>query len=201
MASIRWGLGTGAELCLPFVGNATLSGCRVIGAGGADDDIALAWNEAAVDANTVSLWRMNEASLAGATGEVVDAGSAGRNGTATGATTATGWLDRYGDITRNGYIAFPSAAPPAPDITMEGWFYIPSTMPHAAYVWDWDTQNYMRLLVSGATRLLRLRLYGSQFTEIPLLQILRSRAVTGLPRHTWVSGLWRPAVRSFGASS
>ena len=41
MASIRWGLGTGADLCVPFTGNATLSGCRLIGAGGADDNVAL----------------------------------------------------------------------------------------------------------------------------------------------------------------
>lgn len=44
MSSIRWGLGTGADLCVPFTGNATLSGCRLIGAGGADDHIALDWN-------------------------------------------------------------------------------------------------------------------------------------------------------------
>ena len=44
MSSIRWGIDTGADLCLPFNGNATLSGCRLIGAGGADDHIALDWN-------------------------------------------------------------------------------------------------------------------------------------------------------------
>lgn len=99
MASIRWGLGTGAELCLPFTGNATLSGCRVVGAGGADDDIALAWNEADVDANTVGLWRMNEAAWNGTAGEVVDASGNGYHGRAyRSANTASGWMDRHGDF-------------------------------------------------------------------------------------------------------
>jgi len=42
MPSIRWGLGTGADLCVPFTGHVSLSGCRLIGAGGADDNVALA---------------------------------------------------------------------------------------------------------------------------------------------------------------
>lgn len=99
MPSIRWGLGTGAELCVPFTGNATLSGCRVIGAGGADDDVALAWDEAAVDANTVGLWRMNEAAWNGTAGEVLDASGNGYHGQSyNGANTETGWMDRHGDF-------------------------------------------------------------------------------------------------------
>ena len=41
MPSIRWGTDTGADVCVPFLGNVTLSGCRIIGAGGADDNVAL----------------------------------------------------------------------------------------------------------------------------------------------------------------
>jgi len=59
MPSIRWGLGTGADVCVPFTGNVSLAGCRLIGAGGADDNVALAWDEHTVDANTVACWRMN----------------------------------------------------------------------------------------------------------------------------------------------
>jgi len=102
MPSIRWGLGTGADLCVPFLGNVALSGCRLIGAGGADDDIALAWNEADVDANTVSLWRMNEAAWNGTAGEVVDASGNGNHGQSlSGANTASSWLNRYADFGTN----------------------------------------------------------------------------------------------------
>lgn len=53
MPSIRWGLGTGADINVPFTGNSILSGCRLIGAGGADDHIALDWDLRTPGANAV----------------------------------------------------------------------------------------------------------------------------------------------------
>ncbi len=53
MPSVRWGLGSGADVNIPFLGNATLSGCRIIGAGGADDDVALDWHRRTPGASAV----------------------------------------------------------------------------------------------------------------------------------------------------
>lgn len=130
MASIRWGLGTGAELCLPFTGNATLSGCRVVGAGGADDDIALSWNELATDANTVGLWQMN--------GDWTDTSGNGHNGTASGATFLNpGWLDQAGkwdaatDVVSCGTLSWWEG--PA---TVEAWVYMRAQRVLYARVWE-----------------------------------------------------------------
>lgn len=139
MPSIRWGSGAGADVCLPFSGNATLSGCRVVGAGGADDDIALAWNEAAVDANTVGLWRMNEAAWNGTAGEVVDASGNGYHGQAyNGANTVDGCLDRAGSFNRAGsqsvVVPHNAGLNLVGDMTLEFWWYR-----SAAYSSAWET--------------------------------------------------------------
>jgi len=97
MTTIKWGSSTGTGILLPFTGNSALDGTRIVNAGAADDDIALAFNEFVPDANTLVAWRMNEASWSGELDEVVDASSNSLHGTAyNGATTATGWLNRCG---------------------------------------------------------------------------------------------------------
>ena len=113
MPSIRWGTDSGADVCVPFNGNVTLSGCRIIDAGAADDGVALAWNEHVTDANTIGLWKMNEAAWNGTAGEVLDASGNGLHGQAyLGVNTASGWIDRYGDFatTSAGCIQCPSVS-------------------------------------------------------------------------------------------
>ncbi|HOV50181.1 MAG TPA: hypothetical protein PLZ61_02450 [Candidatus Cryosericum sp.] len=60
MASIRWGLGSGADLCVPFTGNVSLSGCRLIGAGLPDDNVALEYATRAIGESAVFYVPMTE---------------------------------------------------------------------------------------------------------------------------------------------
>ena len=89
MASIRWGLGSGAEVNVPFAGNVALSGCRIFNAGAADDGVACAWNTYTAGADTVLHYPMD--------GTWEDSGPGGFDGTATGPTFDNpGWLNQNG---------------------------------------------------------------------------------------------------------
>lgn len=131
MPSVRWGLGTGADVCVPFSGNATLSGCRIIGAGLEDDDVVLAWDEHAVDVNTVGCWRMN--------GDWTDASGNGHDATPVyGPTFTAGWYDRAGSFVRTSYqgleIASDDALNIIGDMTFECWWYRTT-----AYSSNWES--------------------------------------------------------------
>lgn len=118
MPSIRWGLGTGADLCVPFAGNVSMSGCRLIGAGGADDDVALAWNEHAVDAAAIAHILGNEGS-----GNALDAVNDHDIIPGSWSVIGTGWLGNY--AIQNSWTAA-SAIPQLDitrDFTLDFWIY------------------------------------------------------------------------------
>lgn len=97
MPTILWGKSTGGDIVIPWAGHCLLEGCRLVGAGGTDDDVLLDWCQFETDENTIGLWHMNEAAWEGLPDEVVDASGHGHHGRAVnGATTAEGWLDRAG---------------------------------------------------------------------------------------------------------
>ena len=120
MGSVTWGADVPGGI--PFSGNVTLSGCRLVGAGAADDALALDWAVHPVDANTVAVWRMNEAVWNGTAGEVIDASGNGRHGTAVGATTVEDAMDRCGNMaaSENNHVLSPSISWPS-TYTIEGW--------------------------------------------------------------------------------
>jgi hypothetical protein len=128
MPSILWGDDEGADVCLPFNGHCSLSGCQILNAGAADDDLALAFDRNAVDANTVFAYRMDEAAWNGTAGEVIDAGPGGLHATAQGgATTAAGALGRYGDMGvahYNDHVLTPTIAWPSDTFCLEFWAYV-----------------------------------------------------------------------------
>jgi hypothetical protein len=78
---------------IPFSGNVSLSGCRLVGAGGADDALALDWSRNP-GSNCAALWRFNEAAYTGATGEVLDAIGTAHGQAMNGAQTATTGMTR-----------------------------------------------------------------------------------------------------------
>ncbi len=102
--TITWGDESGgSDIDVTFSGNSDLTGgTRNISEGAGDDSLALDWNEAEVDGNTVGLWRMNDNA---ADTTVVDAAGV-NDGTfydATGnpntnAHSVAGWLDRALDF-------------------------------------------------------------------------------------------------------
>lgn len=121
MPSIRWGAEAGADLNVPFNGNVSLSGARIVNAGAADD-LELAFDPHIVDANTVLYYQMDEASWSGA-GSVLDSSGAGRHGNpGGGANTALGALDRYGDLSGARYVRTPTI-PAMDSFTYEFWLY------------------------------------------------------------------------------
>ena len=213
MPSIRWGLGSGADVNIPFLGNATLSGCRIIGAGGADDDVALAWNEADVDANTVGLWRMNEAAWTGAAGEVLDSSGNGNHGQSyNGANTETGWLDRSANFLLgvNAYVDLMNVG--SNSYTVEGWFNLDPTMPSYGYLYDADLQ--MRCYNISSLNKLRFYSFGVYYDIArPAWNTwfhLRHTAtrgtqaqvfLNGVSQGTWVPGTWGPVLRVFRLAS
>jgi hypothetical protein len=110
MPSIRWGLGTGADLCVPFTGNATLSGCRIIGAGGADDDVALAWNTHAIDGSAICHVLGNEGS-----GNAADAVNGHSIVPGSWSASGTGWFGDY--AVQNSWVA--ASTIPQLDVTQD----------------------------------------------------------------------------------
>ena len=121
MPSIRWGAATGADVCLPFNGNVSLSGCQLLGVPAADDGVALAFNAFTSDANTVGLWHMDEASWVGAD-SVLDASASAAHGTPyNSATTALGAIDRYGDVYGSKYVLTLAVAWGNASTTLEFW--------------------------------------------------------------------------------
>jgi hypothetical protein len=136
MPSIRWGLGTGADLCVPFLGNVSLSGCRLIGAGGADDNVALAWDEHTVDANTVACWRMN--------GDWTDASAGGYDLAATGTTFLNpGWMGQSG--------VWDASTDTAKYPSFLDWWYGPATCEFWVY-WRGGATQYQRLFELSNSR-------------------------------------------------
>lgn len=108
MVSISWGTDGGGDRALAWSGNSVLSAARIVSAA----EVSLAPVQAAVDANTRGLWRMDEASWNGTANEVVDSSGSGNHGTAyNSATTAAGWIDRCGSFTAasNHYVLVPSS--------------------------------------------------------------------------------------------
>ena len=213
MPSIRWGIDTGADLCVPFLGNVSLSGCRLVGAGGADDDVALAWDEHAVDANTVGLWRMNEAAWTGAAGEVLDSSGNGNHGQSyNGANTETGWLDRSANFLLgvNAYVDLMNVG--SNSYTVEGWFNLDPTMPSYGYLYDADLQ--MRCNNMSSLSKLRFTSFGVYYDIArPAWNTwfhLRHTAtrgtqaqvfLNGVSQGTWVPGTWGPVLRVFRLAS
>ena len=94
MASIGWGSGSGADTELAWADNCSLSSTRIVSAA-----IELAFDEPAVDGNTVALWRLND----GAGDTVLDATANGNNLTkqAIADWTAAGFLN--GGISSDDY--------------------------------------------------------------------------------------------------
>ncbi len=138
MPTIVWGSDSGGAVAVPFSGNCSLSGTRILGEGATDDDIALAFNEFAPDGDTVALWHMNEPQWTATSGEVVDASSNGLHGTAVGgATTTDGWLDRAG------YFASADQYVVAP--WLEEWSPYPSTLEFWINTEDNETPAILRL--------------------------------------------------------
>ena len=126
MGSVTWGADVPGGI--PFSGNVTLSGCRLVGAGAADDALALGWNEHPADANTVAVWRMNEV-WNGTAGEVIDASGNGYHGQAiNGVNTDAGWMDRAykGVQSSNHYADVPTTLTglnTLSALTVEAWVY------------------------------------------------------------------------------
>jgi hypothetical protein len=102
MPTIRWGTDSGADTNVTFNGNVALTDVRLIDSGDPDDDLALDWQVHEDDDDTVALYRMNESSWDGTTGEITDETGNGHDGTAVNsANTAAGALDRYADCDGN----------------------------------------------------------------------------------------------------
>ncbi len=125
MPSVLWGAASGADVCVPFYGYSTLSACRLLNAGAADDDVALAWDPSPVDANTLLKYQMDEAAWNGTPGEVIDGSGNGYHGTASNANTVLGALDRYGDmgvVASTDHVLTPTIPWPA-TFALEFWAY------------------------------------------------------------------------------
>lgn len=88
MPSIRWGIGTGADLCVPFTGYVSLNGCRLIGAGETDDDIALQYATRDIGDEAVFHVPMTEGS-----GNALD--TVGSHDVSVGTWTTPGWHGDY----------------------------------------------------------------------------------------------------------
>jgi hypothetical protein len=213
MPSIRWGTDTGAEVCVPFVGYSALSGCRYTGAGGADDGVALGWNEHVVDANTVGLWRMNEAAWNGTAGEVLDYSGNGNHGQSfNGVDTEAGWMGRSANFLLgvNAYVNLMNVG--SNSYTVEGWFNLDPTMPSYGYLYDADLQ--MRCYNMSSSNKLRFTSFGVYYDIArPAWNTwfhLRHTAtrgtqaqvfLNGVSQGTWVPGTWGPASRVFRLAS
>src|SRR5574343_1273024 len=91
MDQMTWGADVAGGV--PFSGNVALSGCRIIGAGAADDDLALNW-VTNPGTGCAALWRFNEVAYTGAAGEVIDAIGTAHGQAVNGAQTAALGMSR-----------------------------------------------------------------------------------------------------------
>ncbi len=156
MPSILWGDDEGADVCLPFNGNCSLSGVQLINAGAADDDVALAFDHIGSDDDTVLYYPMNEATWPGA-GTVSDGSGNARHGNPRrGASPTTDALDRCGGFPASSVSSVYSPSLPAMDAcTLEFWLKILSLPPGTRRVLTSGLvsilQNQVSLLIYQAT--------------------------------------------------
>jgi hypothetical protein len=179
MASVRWGLGSGADVCVPFVGNSALSGCRYVGAGAADDGVACAWNTYAAGADTVLYYPMD--------GNWEDSGAGGFDGTATGATFDNpGWLDQNGAWVNSTDRVVSEAGVPWPlgNKTLEFWGYLTTGGPNLSTAFALSKDD-------GTLALKIERVFGStdiwqtEFRVDPAIIARTVRVRFVLPNNTW----------------
>lgn len=190
--SVIIGDDTGADVCLPFSGNCTLDGTRIVNAGNPDDDVRLDWNEYADGGDVAFRVPMNDD---------WDDKVASITPTPEGDPTRTAeWLDNYGafdgsDALNYGAAALDATVGSAWDFSVAGWL---RTSNNAFQVLT--TKQGAGAATNALAAGLRIALHGDNQFSFMLLdggQYVTAKTV-GL---TMADGEWRPFLCMYAGST